>query len=131
MARDTCSLSATSSTFINSDDCIVITSERKILSAGNDEVIGLWEIDEENQVEFLHGHSSGVLAIALINKETELISSGLDLTIRMWSLISKIQTRKFQTGNDIINTIAICGSQSYFHTGGCDNIIKKCRIVDR
>jgi len=113
-------------------------------SAGNDTIIRIWKVLEQNDVaeEFfssqplclLEGHTGDILALAWTNSRSNLlISASMDKTVRLWNINAK--GAKFVCSfnhDDIVTSVAFHPkNEELFLTGSLDGQLRIWNVPER
>ena len=64
---------------------IVVLKDKRLASGSYDEIIRIWDINNESVIEELSGHTSWIYSI-VFHPDNILISGSDDKTIRIWNL---------------------------------------------
>ncbi|MEE2775018.1 MAG: c-type cytochrome [Pseudomonadota bacterium] len=67
-------------------DLVFSSDGSKLLSAGWDHVVRIWDVKTEKQVGLLRGHDGPVNAVELTKDDKYVFTAGYDGTIRYWEL---------------------------------------------
>ena len=90
-------------------------------SAGNDEVIRLWALTQDDPVCELHGHEAYIYSLAIL-PDGDIASSSEDRTVRVWRDGQCVQTITHPAIS--IWTVAACPETGDIASGASDNIIR-------
>lgn len=105
---------------------VVITESEKIICAGDDKKIRIWDATKKMQISNpLKGHAARINALAVSHNEDYIISGGDDGAIIIWNKDEKANYNSFTIQQDFwIRSIAISQTNDFFVTGSWDNSIK-------
>ncbi len=59
---------------------------KRILSAGTDNIIRLWDTETGNELCQFHGHSQEIYSVAFSSDARYILSRSADGTTRMWEV---------------------------------------------
>ncbi len=65
----------------------------RLLSSGNDNAIGLWDLATGELIKEFRGHASRVAAAVFNPEETQVVSAGYDQAIKVWNIDSYAERR--------------------------------------
>ena len=82
---------------------LAVSSNGKIAATdGNDNIVALWNMETEECLQLLEGHSRSITSIALNANGTLAVSAGLDKSLRVWDTDSGKCIRTLATGSPIL-----------------------------
>jgi eukaryotic-like serine/threonine-protein kinase len=66
-------------------NCIAISADwKRIISGGEDRIVGIWDIEKRAEIQTLVGHKSQVLSVAFSPDGMRVVSGDKDKTIMVW-----------------------------------------------
>lgn len=75
----------------------LLPGDLKVLSAGEDTSVRLWDMTDGKELRRFNGHTSQVWALAVAPDGKSFASSGQDRTVRLWSLDGETKPRVLAT----------------------------------
>lgn len=111
---------------ISNINTMLMITEDYCLSAGDDCIMRLWNVEEEKTIRYYEGHEEPVKIVAFVNNRRNIASSGTDKKIIIWESLNA----------NIINSIdvyytcsGIVGTSTGFIVGSYDNKIRIYNLV--
>lgn len=111
---------------ISNINIMLMITEEYCLSAGDDCIMRLWNIDEEKTIRYYEGHEETVKIVSFVNNKRNIASSGTDKKIIIWESLNA----------NIINSIdvyytcsGILGTSTGFIVGSYDNKIRIYNLI--
>jgi WD40 repeat protein len=90
---------------------------RRILSAGRDKTIRLWDVQTGEQIHCMAGHTNTVYQVCFSPDGNQALSASADLTVRLWDLKTGLSIRTFTGHTDIVWTVAFSPNGKYAVSG--------------
>src|SRR5581483_5253842 len=78
------------------DRLAMLPDGRRVLSAGIDKVVGLWDIESGQLIRQFTGHTDGVHFVSCSRDGKRMVSCGKDKTIRLWDIETGRELRTFE-----------------------------------
>ena len=98
----------------------------KIISAGNDKILRMWDILDEKVIKYFEGHKDSVANIQYVgNEKNVIISMGVDKCFIIWDII---KTNIIVIFNNYFTSTCLLGTSFGFCCGSYDN---KIRFYDK
>jgi len=94
-------------------NCIILLPTTEIASCSDDKTIRIWNINTNEQMKLLEGHTESVKTILMLEDELRLASCGCDNTIRIWNIISGDQLLVLEGHTNWIKTIISLNNNNY------------------
>jgi WD40 repeat protein len=112
-------------------NALLFRSGRELVSAGADQVLCLWNVENGALLSTLKGHQEAVetFTLALSKDGRWLVSSGADKTIRVWDLTSRKEIRTLVGHQDWIQSVAIAPQGQPIISGSADGVVKVWKWV--
>ncbi len=85
---------------------------RRILSAGVDKNLRLWDVETGTQIHVLTGHSGAAHSVAISPDGRRAISGSDDKTIRLWDLETGKEIRRFEGHDGAVRSVAYAADGS-------------------
>lgn len=99
--------------------------DNRIISAGQDRTLKLWNSATSNAPEYaFRGHSNAVHAVAFSPKGNYFASGGADKTLKLWNMRTRRLVRTYRGHRDYIGAIAIAPNGRMIASGSYDKTIK-------
>ena len=95
-----------------------------IVSASDDGTVGVWNIDDESESAFLHGHTSWVRTVLLFGNEKFAISGGWDKKIIIWDLTNRRIMKELTGHNASVEALALTSNDEFLISGSDDETIR-------
>jgi WD40 repeat protein len=89
----------------------------RILSAGRDKTIRLWNVKTGEQIHCLTGHANTVYQVCFSPDGSQALSASADHTVRLWDLKTGLWIRTFNGHTDIVWTVAFSPDGKYAVSG--------------
>jgi WD40 repeat protein len=86
---------------------ILITKSNKIISAGKDNLITIWNIETKQVEKILKGHTDYIYSLSMDTSENILVSASWDKTIKVWSLKTYENNFTLSGHKEIIQSVYI------------------------
>jgi len=103
---------------------IMFSPDGRLASAGNDGLIGLWNVHSHLLETTLKGHSAAVTALAFSADGEQLVSGSKDKTIRLWNTLTGVETRRFVGHDDWVTSLALSPDGRLLISGSEDHTIR-------
>ena len=117
-----CLRTLTSNSAVNS---VAISPDGKILASGSDDkTIRLWNIDTEQAISTLTGHSRAVQSVAFSPDGTILASGSDDQTVKLWNLKNCEEICTFSGHNHAVKSVTFSPNGNFLASGSWDKTIK-------
>ena len=97
---------------------------KRVISAGFDRTIRIWNLDSLNEVQTLSGHIDWIHCLALHPDLNRFATAGGDETIRFWNLESSSNEWQLPSSNNVVSFLSIHPDGKRFFEGGGDNIVR-------
>jgi hypothetical protein len=97
---------------------------KKIISAGADGSLRLWDARTGKELRRLDGHTGRVWAVAFAPDGRRVVSGGFDGSVRLWDLASGREIRRFAGHSDYVRSVAMSRDGQYILSGGDDRLIR-------
>jgi WD40 repeat protein len=96
----------------------------KILaSAGDDNVLRLWEVSTGKELRVLQGHEHSVISVASSPDGRSIVSGGLDSMVRIWD-VSSGENRLLQGHEEELNSVTFTRDGAHVISFGMDGAIR-------
>ncbi len=97
---------------------------RKIVTAGADHSLIVWDVKTGKELRRLDGHSNRIWSIAFSPDSRRVISGGFDNSIRVWDLVSARDVRKLAGHGDYVRSVVFSSDGKLALSGGDDRIVR-------
>ena len=97
---------------------------KKLVSAGNDETIYLWDIAGDFEPQKFYGHSSPVRALVTSPDGQTLASGDRQGDLKIWNLKTRQESRSIKAHSSPINSLAFSADNKTIASGSNDHSIK-------
>ncbi|MCK6605917.1 MAG: WD40 repeat domain-containing protein [Ignavibacteriaceae bacterium] len=98
----------------------VNSSETLLASGGLDDIIKVWDLNDNRLLLNLQGHTSDITALEFHPFKNILYSAGADAKIRVWDLSAGTEIETINAHNDVITSIKITPDGKYLLSGSYD-----------
>ncbi|KAF9436401.1 hypothetical protein BGZ76_004065 [Entomortierella beljakovae] len=96
----------------------------QVVSAGNDNVVHLWDINDNKNIRTLEGHSNIILTITYSPNGNQIVSGSCDNTVRLWDVDTGECCYILQGHSDKVSSIAYSPKGEQIASGSWDNTIR-------
>jgi WD40 repeat protein len=86
---------------------VLSADQTKVITAGWDNTINVWNAQTGQLEKTLVGHKSLVNSIAISNDNTTLVSASDDTTLKVWNLQTGESIQTLTGHNDVVNSVVI------------------------
>lgn len=97
---------------------------KKIISAGADGSLRLWDTRTGKELRRLDGHAGRIWAVAFAPDGRRVVSGGFDGSVRLWDLASGREIRKFPGHTDYVRSVAMACDGQHIISGGDDRLVR-------
>jgi RNA polymerase sigma factor (sigma-70 family) len=95
-----------------------------LASAGQDQVVKLWDLPAGRERQELRGHTDRVLAVAFFHHDRTLVSGAADQTARVWDVPGGKERLTLRGHEDAVTTVAVSPDDRLVATAGRDRTIR-------
>ena len=95
----------------------------RIVSAGADHTLRIWDVESERCLQALEGHTDRVNAVKVHGNGSLAVSVSDDKTLRLWDLETGTCLRSLLEHTDGVTAVAISPDERYALTGGRDHTV--------
>jgi choice-of-anchor C domain-containing protein len=119
---------------------------KRVLSAGFDKVLRLWDMETGRELDHFGGHSDGILAVAVSPDGRMAMSGGgglgympnsarheepgKDFTVRLWDLDSHREVRRFEGHSHIVWCLAFSPDGRFALSGSMDHSMRLWNVAN-
>ena len=103
---------------------VVFSPDGRLACAGNDGLVGLWNVHSHLLETVLRGHAAAVTALAFSADGEQLVSGSKDKTIRLWNTLTGVETRRFVGHDDWVMSLAMSPDGRLLVSGSEDHTIR-------
>lgn len=96
----------------------------RLASAGADNTVIIWDIDQRTVIHRLQGHEGPVLAVAFSADGKRLISGSKDRTLRLWDTAEGTLIRVLEGQEGAVRAVAFSPDGRYIASGGDDMTVR-------
>ncbi len=83
----------------------ILIVKNKVISAGMDKLIRVWDIETAKQLFVLRGHFLPVTYLSLDNSQNLLVSGSNDKTVKLWDLKQRKEINSFKFKNKVVSVV--------------------------
>ncbi len=98
-----------------------------LASTGNDKVIRIWDLEKQEQVQVLVGHTAKVNTVAFSPDGTKIVSGAWDNTVHVWDVADGSSVFVFEGHTDSVEQVQYSPSGAYIVSGARDGYVN---IID-
>ncbi len=103
---------------------IAVTPDGRILTAGDDASVRLWDSQSGRQLRLLEGHRDRVWAVAVSPDGSLAASGSIDNDVRLWDLESGTSTRVIEQHEGGVGSVVFDSSGSRLVTASADGTVR-------
>ena len=113
-------------------NCVVFsTTETRLVSAGGDRLLKVWDPRDGSFVKRLVGHEGDVTGAQYTKDELYLASSGADKEILLWDMMNFTLMTRLRGHHDIVTSVAISDDCSFIVSSSYDQRLKTWFMTPR
>jgi len=101
-----------------------------LATGGNDNMVGVWDLDVGREITKGAGHSQGVSSVAITPDEAYVISAGHDHTLRQWDLNTGELAYTWGDFLDSVTSVSISSNGRWIAAGSWDGSIHLNSLID-
>eukprot|EP00981_Chlorochromonas_danica_P005093 scaffold1034_cov175-Ochromonas_danica.AAC.19 len=113
------------------NDLTFAPSEARLVTAGGDGLIKVWDPRDGSFVRSLRGHKGEVRSVAYTSNEQFLVSCGDDSSIIIWSLLTQTIQRVLRGHVDVVHSVSISPDCSIILSASHDMCLKSWYTTPR
>jgi WD40 repeat protein len=102
---------------------------RRIVSAGADATVRIWDFPSGRALRTLRGHAGPVCAVAVTPDGARVLSGGADRTIRLWDTESGVELRTLQGHENEVTSLAAAWDGRRAVSGSADATVRVWDLV--
>ena len=96
----------------------------KVVSAGNDGVIRVWDVESGQKMHTLEGHEGTVMSLRFMADGRRILSAGADNIVRLWDVSTGKEIRKLEGHRDQVWHVAFSRDGRLALSSGQDNCVR-------
>lgn len=104
--------------------------ERLVVAACDDGIIRLWDVDTEECVQELRGHSGEVSSAVFSSNSKLVVSASFDKTARIWDSLTGKCTMELRGHDQQVSSVSISRDSTRVLTSSFDSSVRIWRTVD-
>jgi WD40 repeat protein len=97
---------------------------RRLLSAGADGTLRLWDVESGKEVRRFVGHKMSVTAAALSSDGRRALSGGLDHTVRLWDVATGQELHRYDGHAEVVSGVAFSPDGRMALSGSADVTVR-------
>jgi len=97
---------------------------KKIISAGADGYLRLWDVRTGKELRHIDGQSGRVWTVAFTPDGKRVVSGGYDGSVRLWDLASGREIRRFSGHSDYVRSVCVSRDGKHILSGGDDRLLR-------
>lgn len=100
----------------------------RLLSAGMDQAVRVWDLAQRQGALVLTGHQAQVTGVAVARDGRSAVSGSWDRTVRVWDLVSGRARRTFEGHEEYVTGVALSPDGSRAASGSWDQTVRLWRL---
>lgn len=97
---------------------------KHIISSGEDGVIQIWTIDNNEFVASMKGHMGSVNSFVTNNSDSQMISGGTDRSLVWWDVERQADIRRLKCHDGAINSVCLSKNLGIVFSGSTDSTVQ-------
>jgi hypothetical protein len=96
----------------------------KVVSAGADNVVKVWDYEKGEKLRDIPGHQKQVTRLAVVPKTPTVLTASGDATVRLWNVDSGGQARQYPGHTDFVYAVAVSPDGAVVAAGGEEGVVR-------
>ena len=110
-------------------DVVVLPDGKRAISAGNDAVLFIWNVESGELIDRLIGHGGVIMGLALSPDGAYVASVSVDKAILVWDVENKKLLRRFEHQQERVPSLAFAPNNHVLAIGEAEGVVRFLDVI--